>query len=439
MQNFASLSLSTLIAMAFALAPFEASATYLSRKGNTLVDEAGKTVRLTGVNWFGFETGNFSPHGLWARDWYGVLSQVKALGFNSVRIPYCDAMLEPGAKALSINTYGKDPYRPTGTTIINQELVDKSPLEMMDQIIAGCRSLGLKVILDNHSRNPDGYMVEMTWTTESVSEEKWIANWVMLAKRYKGNNTVVAFDLNNEPHGRLTAGGAQWGTGDKEKDWRMAAEKCGNAVLAENPDVLIIIEGVEQVGTAMYWWGGNLTGVKEHPVKLTRPEKLLYSAHEYGPEVFAQPWFSESDFPKNMPAIWDKFFGHLHKDATTHLFIGEFGIRDAASDEGKAGVWFDAFLKYMAADYSWTFWCLNPNSGDTGGLLQYDWTTVEQWKMDKLKPYLAEAIGMPQDLSIEKSIRHRTFSARGSLIPYYDMDGRIRRTAIPGVRPYDQK
>jgi hypothetical protein len=50
----------------------------------------------------------------------------------------------------------------------------------------------------------------------------------------------------------------------------------------------------------------------------------------------------------------------------------------------------------MGKDFSWTFWCLNPNSGDTGGLLKYDWTSVEQWKLDKLKPYLAEPIGTPE-------------------------------------------
>ena len=37
---------------------------------------------------------------------------------------------------------------------------------------------------------------------------------------------------------------------------------------------------------------------------------------------------------------------------------------------------------------SWTFWCLNPDSGDTGGILQYDWITVEtaKNKNDALAP-----------------------------------------------------
>ena len=55
-------------------------------------------------------------------------------------------------------------------------------------------------------------------------------------------------------------------------------------------------------------------------------------------------------------------------------------------------LWFDNFLEYMSTDYSWTFWCLNPNSQDTGGILQDDWVSVEQWKLDALEPYLAPLI-----------------------------------------------
>ncbi|HLP42351.1 MAG TPA: glycoside hydrolase family 5 protein [Fibrobacteria bacterium] len=411
-----------------------ASATYLHRQGNKLLDANGKEVRLTGVNWFGFETGNLAPHGLWARDWLGVLRQVKDMGFNCIRIPYCDRMLEPDAKTQSINTYGNDPYRTELKNAMNKELEGKTPLEVLDIIVGGCRQLGLKVILDNHARNPDGYMEEKIWTTASVSEEKWIANWVMIAKRYKGNDAVVAFDLDNEPHGKMDEGGAEWGTGTAGKDWRQAAQKCGNAILAENPDVLIVVEGVQQAqaGGETYWWGGNLTGVKSAPVVLSKPEKLIYSPHEYGPEVFAQTWFSSPDFPSNLPGIWDKFFGYLVQGGESHLLVGEFGLREASGSDGKAGIWFDAFLKYMGKDYSWTFWCLNPNSGDTGGLLKSDWMGVEQWKLDKLKPYMAPLIGGPA--SAIRHVRRGAPPAEANQVSPVDANGRTRpadRAKVP--------
>lgn len=417
----------------------QSHASYLHRDGNRLLDDRGQTVRLTGVNWFGFETSNLAPHGLWSRDWMGMLLQVKAMGFNCIRLPYCDRMLEPGAMPASISAMGSDPFRGIQNGPINQELTGKTSLEILDIIIQGCGQLGLKVILDNHARNPDGYMVEMLWATETVPEAKWISNWVMMAKRYRSNPTVVAFDLDNEPHGSIGSGGAQWGTGVAGKDWKAAAEKCGNAILAENPDVLIVVEGVEQVGTDSYWWGGNLTGVQAHPVTLSHPDKLIYSPHEYGPEVYAQPWFSAADFPANMPAIWDKHFGYLSRAKQAHLLVGEFGIGDPAAGGGKAGIWFDSFLKYMGKDYSWTFWCLNPNSGDTGGVLKYDWVSPEQWKLDKLKPYMAPLIGAAANGTpngIRKTMASQALKTSAG--PVTDANGRIRHPSAAAVKKFQR-
>src|SRR5438270_6139184 len=45
---------------------------------------------------------------------------------------------------------------------------------------------------------------------------------------------------------------------------------------------------------------------------------------------------------------------------------------------------------------SYTFWCVNPNSGDTGGLLEDDWTTVNPAKMALLRTDLAPLIGAGQ-------------------------------------------
>ena len=349
----------------------EQTLNYLSRIENRLVDANGNQVRLTGINWFGFETSTFLPHGLWQRSHESMLSQIVEMGFNSIRLPWCNDMLRSTA--------------PLDT--VDSELMGKTPLEAMDSIIETAGELGLKIILDNHSRQVDGYLEEGLWYTESVSEEDWISDWEMMAQRYAGNDTVVAFDLNNEPHYEAT-----WGTGDSALDWNKAAERCANAVHALNPDVLIMVEGVENVGGDYYWWGGNLKGVRTAPLAINRMDKLVYSAHEYGPEVYMQPWFSDPSFPENMASIWDDHFGFVMSDGIGHVLIGEFGIRDRASNDGLMGLWFDNFLEYMSTDYSWTFWCLNPNSPDTGGILQGDWVSVEQWKLDALEPYLAPLI-----------------------------------------------
>jgi aryl-phospho-beta-D-glucosidase BglC (GH1 family) len=144
---------------------------------------------------------------------------------------------------------------------MNGPLDGKSPLQIMDLIVETAGQLKLKIILDNHSRNPDGYMNEQVWYTDTVSEQKWIANWVFMAEHYRGNPTVVAFDLENEPHGKAT-----WAAGDAATDWNSAAERCGKAIQAVNSDALIIVEGVEKVGGDSYWWGGNLSAARAHPI-----------------------------------------------------------------------------------------------------------------------------------------------------------------------------
>jgi hypothetical protein len=106
-----------------------------------------------------------------------------------------------------------------------------------------------------------------------------------------------------------------------------------------------------------------------------------------------------------MEKIWDDAFGYIAKKGIAPLFVGEFGISSLDSYEGKAGVWFKSFVKYMADNLlSWTFWALNPNSGDTGGILSNDWVTVVQWKLDEVKKSCAPLINEPMAVKEKKFV-----------------------------------
>lgn len=355
-------------------APSGAQSTdYLHTDGNRLVDSEGNQVILTGINWFGLETESFAPHGLWARNWESMLDQVKELGFNTIRLPYSNELLEPGSEPNSID------YD------LNPDLQGLSGLEVMDKIIAGAGERDLRVILDRH--RPNSRAQSELWYTSEVSEERWIADWVMLAERYAGNDTVIGADLHNEPHGAAT-----WGSGDPATDWRLAAERAGNAILEANPDLLIIVQGVDQYEGNWYWWGGNLMGARDYPVRLDVPNRLVYSTHVYGPGVYPQPWFSEPAFPDNLSAIWDSHWGYLHHEEIAPVIVGEFGGRSVGDDA--EGVWQRALVSYLRNhDLSYFYWTLNPNSGDTGGLLLDDWESVDPEKQELLSGYQFPAIG----------------------------------------------
>ncbi len=345
-----------------------------------MVDSKGVPVRLTGVNWFGFETANRAVHGLWSRDYRSMLHQVRDLGFNAVRIPWSNAILEPGAAPNGITFSGADPY--DGVAPMNQPLQGKTSMQVLDLVIEAAGRYGLKVILDNHSRKPDNFIAEGLWYLPDFPESRWIADWKAMATRYRNNPTVVAFDLHNEPHNQ-----ASWG-GDPSTDFASAYERAAAAIHSVHPDVIIIAGGVQTYGGISYWWGGNLRGVRTRPLQINRT-KLLYSAHDYGPEVFPQTWFSAPNYPSNLPALWDETWGYIPKLGLGGVFIGEFGIGHADAYQGRALQWIQSLMAYMGRTSSWTYWSLNPNSGDTGGILKDDWVSVQQWKLDVLTPYLA--------------------------------------------------
>jgi len=341
----------------------------LRTSGASIVDQSGNTVILQGVNWFGLETGNQAPHGLWTRDYRDMLAQIKAQGFNMIRLPFSLQALR------STTTSGID-Y--SGGR--NAALRGKTPLQVMDEIIAEAGRQGLGVLLDNHSVLNDGFMSPLWYGTGNFTEDDWVATWQMLASRYAGNRTVIGADLKNEPHGEAT-----WGTG-QANDWRRAAERAGNAVLARAPGWLIVVEGIEGPVAGgqqldRHWWGGNLEGVRANPVRLSVPNRVVYSPHEYGPGVFNQPWFSSPDVQSILADRWQKGFGYIHDAGIAPIFVGEFGARNVGTDTVE-GRWIRQFSDYMGRKgMSWAFWSWNPNSGDTGGVLENDWRTVNPAKM----------------------------------------------------------
>ncbi len=352
-----------------------AASDYLHTSGSKIYDSANRLANLSGLNWFGFETSNNAPHGLWTRSWGSMLDQIKSLGYNVIRLPFSNAMLKTGVMPTGID-YTKNP-----------DLANLTSLQVMDKIIDGAGARGIKIILDDHrSTAGGGPESNGLWYTSDFPESTWIADWKMLANRYKDNPAVIGADLRNEPHGD-----ACWGCGNTSIDWRLAAERGGNAVLGIAPNWLIIVEGVGTFNGTSTWWGGNLMGAKQYPVRLNVAGRLVYSPHEYPASVAYQTWFADPTYPGNMPALWDKWWGYLQKGGIAPVMIGEFGSRLQTTSDQQ---WFSKFNSYIKDNgLGWTFWSLNPDSGDTGGLLNDDWTTVVQAKQDALKPLQYPFIG----------------------------------------------
>jgi endoglucanase len=359
-------------------------------RGSQMLDAADHPVRIAGINWYGFETLSAIPGGLDQQDYETILQTIQRDGYNTIRIPFSNQMIETPTVPTNIQFRNR-------TGPINAALKGLNSLEILDKIIASATAHGLKVILDNHrSEAGDGPEMSGLWYSQGYPEAAWIADWQMLARRYATNPAVLGFDLRNEPH-NASSGGSCWGCGGPN-DWRFAAERAGNAVLAINPRLLIFVEGVDSYkvdsykdgtdASDFYWWGGNLMGVRTAPVRLAVPNQLVYSAHDYGPAEHNQPWFAAGMSEASLNAVWTRHWAYIAQQNIAPVWLGEFGLETPSTSPGSnpsapngstppvsaetdalESRWFQSLVHLLAADprLGWTYWTLNAT--DRYGLL----------------------------------------------------------------------
>jgi hypothetical protein len=69
------------------------------------------------------------------------------------------------------------------------------------------------------------------------------------------------------------------------------------------------------------------------------------------------------------------------------------------------GAWQRTLVDYLQANgFDYTYWCWNPNSADTGGLLEDDWTTLDPAKLAILQAYQWPLIGSPEPAADAEAI-----------------------------------
>ena len=356
---------------------------YWHTSGSQILDSNNQRVRIAGINWYGFETSSAVAHGLYVQDYKVILQTIRSNGYNTVRIPFSNQMVESPSTNLNISYYNS-------SGPINTDLQGLNSLQVLDKIVAQAGTLGLRIILDNHrSEAGDSAEANGLWYTSSYPESAWINDWKSLAQRYNNNTTVIGFDLRNEPHNAYS-GGACWDCGGAN-DWHLAAARAGNAVLSVNPKLLIFVEGVDAYNNDYYWWGGNLEGVRNSPVTLSVANQLVYSAHDYGPNEYGQSWFNGSTTYASLSTVWNNHWGYIVQNNTAPVWLGEFGTTNTASDiqnsaAGSQGQWFQSMIQYLASDsyINWTYWALNGE--DSYGLLDsnYDSTPASSLKQQDL-------------------------------------------------------
>ena len=237
---------------------------WLHAEGDKLYDMYGNEVWLTGANWFGMNCSECFLHGLWSCDMSDTLASIADHGINLLRIPVSTELLyywmigEPDP-ASGINAKNTPDYS-FNPELCREDGTQMDSLEIFDVLLKLCKENGIKVMVDVHSpdANNSGHNYELWYGKEMstgvmVTTKIWMDTWVWLADRYKNDDTLIALDLKNEPHGKRGYDSAtcpttiaKWDNSTDENNWKYAAETCAKKILEVNPNVLIVVEGIEQ-------------------------------------------------------------------------------------------------------------------------------------------------------------------------------------------------
>jgi endoglucanase len=341
-------------------------------------------VQLRGINWFGCEMEDHCPHGLWVQNMDALFDVLQDNKFNAVRFTF-SADFALGIDNLHCTSTGSNP-----------EMNAWTAGQMLDHVVEECRKRGILVMLcmyclqsKRQGQGPEA--IPELWYDNNYPEGKVIEAWKRIAGRYANTPHVFAFDLKNEPHDAAT-----WAVGNGHTDWAKAVERIGNAVHEVNPKALIFAEGIQRrADNGSSFWGGCLDGLRRYVPRLLKADKLVFSPHVYGPaQSPGMDDFKHADFPRNMPAIWERDWGFC-ANTIGPLVVGEWGGRDEVGS--KDHTWHEALIQYLASlgCSSNFYWALNANAGsDTGGLLLDDWKTVDMNKMEHIKKLCPEPTRM---------------------------------------------
>jgi len=385
-----------------------------------IVDMYGNPVWLTGCNWFGYNVTTQVFDGVWSRNMHEMLNEMADHGFNFLRVPMSTQIL------LQWKNNEPDPYMVKINEWKNPELTvegieggtPKYSFDIWNQAVEWCRENGIKIMIDIHCATTasNGHQLPL-WYDDNYSTEDWLEALSWVADYYKDDDTILAIDLKNEPHGTADQIDimAKWDDSTDPTNWKYAAERGAAAVLESNPNLLVMVEGTEvypkfedgndwtspNIDYSRYpysyyhhtWWGGNFRGVKDHPIDLGKYQsQLVYSPHDYGPLVFNQTWFYDG-FDKDtlMKDVWYDNWFFIVENKIAPLLMGEWGgfMDDEHDADGRNRKWLTALRDLMIENHiHHTFWCFNENSGDTGGLLCNDFQDWDDVKYNFVKEAL---------------------------------------------------
>lgn len=301
---------------------------------------------LKATNWNGYENDCSIVNGLWVHSMTWYLDFIKSNNFNTLRIPF------------SYETTMKLDDQPICMIFDNFYTIRDS----IKFLFSESEKRDIQIILDFHTINNE----INTYPLANLSTQQFNTAWGSMLNIALNYDNFMGIDIKNEPHNPTDL-----------LDWAIIANNFIKYIKETYPiyDGLFLIEGTQGIdGTGI--WGGSFHGIEF--TELNVDDRIVFSPHVYGPSVVG---VSANDFTED---YFYKHYGFLLEMYNSSIIFGETG---GYMMESNGDLQFFNRLKIYLdkiGQRSVCWWSLCPNSFDTGGLLENDWTTPVAIKLNWL-------------------------------------------------------
>ncbi|VFQ75990.1 unnamed protein product [Cuscuta campestris] len=348
--------------------PPAAVAQPLRTNSRWIVDESsGRRVKLGCVNWSSHLEAAVAE-GLSKQPVDAISNSVAEMGFNCVRLTwplflFTNESLGSMTVRESLRSLGLVEAI-AGLQANNPAIVDLPLTNAFQAVVESLGKYNVMVIVDNHLSKP-GWCCSNGFFGDIYFDPKvWVTGLTNVATLFNATPNVVGMSLRNELRGPR----------QNVNDWFKYMQQGAEAVHAANPDVLVILSGLN--------FDKDLSFLKQRPVKLTFSGKLVFEVHRYSFTDGAE-WASGNP-NRACGRITNDVMGRggFVLDEGYPLFVSEFGI-DQRGGNVNDNRFFNCFLGLTAElDVDWAVWTLAGSyylrEGTVGleefyGVLSWNW------------------------------------------------------------------
>ncbi|KAF9673395.1 hypothetical protein SADUNF_Sadunf10G0019800 [Salix dunnii] len=319
----------------------------LSTDSRWIVDENGQRVKLACVNWVS-HLEVMVAEGLSKQPMDAISKRILSMGFNCVRFTWpvflvTNDTLGSLTVRQSLQSHGLLESI-SGVQANNPSIIDLSLLDVYQAVVSSLGDANVMVILDNHISKP-GWCCSNSdgngfFGDQYFDPDVWITGLTRMASMFNGVPNVVGMSLRNELRGPK----------QNVNDWYRYMQKGAEAVHSGNPDVIVILSGLN--------YDKDLSFLRNRPVSLTFSGKIVFEAHWYG--------FTDGEAWKNgnPNQVCGRVVDNMMRmsgfllDQGRPLFVSEFGV-DQRGTNINDNRYLGCFLSVAAElDLDWALWTL---------------------------------------------------------------------------------